>query len=172
MLESPTRLHVWCSRIFGLNNNYKENVATVLTLHFLLCLLSRVFYNSITQVSTTGASASDTKSGDKEGSDARSRPKVKRTQATSARASKNGDKRICIELSKNRQARYLGLPTTTKLYIYYLDYVIGYRVIQMENIPCTKHEAFPGVILRISTCNEALDSQNRAQHDSETGVVT
>ena len=42
----------------------------------------------------------------------------------------------------------------------------------MENIPCTKHEAFPGMILRISTCNEALDSQNGAQRDSETGVVT
>ena len=42
----------------------------------------------------------------------------------------------------------------------------------MENIPCTKHEAFPGMILRISTCNEALDSQNGAHRDSETGVVT
>ena len=42
----------------------------------------------------------------------------------------------------------------------------------MENIPCMKHEAFPGMILRISTCNEALDSQNGAQRDSETGVVT
>ena len=134
--------------------------------------MSRVFYNSITQVSTTGASASDTRSGDREGSDARSRTKTKRTQATSARASKNGDKRGCIELSKNRQARYLGLSTTTESYIYYLAYVIGYRVIQMENIPCTKHEAFPGMILRISTCNEALDSQNRKEVDSEAGVVT
>ena len=42
----------------------------------------------------------------------------------------------------------------------------------MENIPCTKHEAFPGMILRISTCNEALDSQNRRGVDSKTGVVT
>ena len=42
----------------------------------------------------------------------------------------------------------------------------------MENIPCTKHEAFPGMILRISTCNEALDSQNKKEVDSETGVVT
>ena len=74
--------------------------------------MSRVFYNSITQVSATGASASDTRSGDREGSDARSRTKAMRTQATSARASEDGDKRVCIELSKNRQARYLGLPTT------------------------------------------------------------
>ena len=42
----------------------------------------------------------------------------------------------------------------------------------MENIPCTKHEAFPGMILRISICNEALDSRNRKEVDSETGVVT
>ena len=56
-------------------------------------LMSRVFYNSITQVSATGASASDTRSGDREGSDARSRTKAMRTQATSARASENGDKR-------------------------------------------------------------------------------
>ena len=56
--------------------------------------VSRVFYNSITQVSTTGASASDTRSGDRDGSDARSRTKTKRTQATSARASKKGDKRV------------------------------------------------------------------------------
>ena len=42
----------------------------------------------------------------------------------------------------------------------------------MENIPYTKHEVFPGMILRISTCNEALDSQNGKEVDSETGVVT
>ena len=59
-------------------------------------LLSRVFYNSITQVSTTGVSASDTRSGDRVGSDARSRTKAMRTQATSARASWNGDKRIVL----------------------------------------------------------------------------
>ena len=59
-------------------------------------LMSRVFYNSITQVSTTGVSASDTRSGDRVGSDARSRTKAMRTQATSARASWNGDKRIVL----------------------------------------------------------------------------
>ena len=58
--------------------------------------MSRVFYNSITQVSTTGANASDTRSGDRDGSDARSRTKAMRTQATSAWASKNGDKRIVL----------------------------------------------------------------------------
>ena len=59
-------------------------------------LMSRVFYNSITQVSTTGASVSDTRSGDRDGSDARSRTKATRTQATSARASKNGDKGMVL----------------------------------------------------------------------------
>ena len=42
----------------------------------------------------------------------------------------------------------------------------------MENIPCTKHEAFPGMIMRISTCNKALDSHETKEVDSETGVVT
>ena len=31
----------------------------------------------------------------------------------------------------------------------------------MENIPCAKHEAFPGMKLRISTCNKAWDSQEK-----------
>ena len=53
----------------------------------------------------------------------------------------------------------------TGSYIYYLAYVIGYRVILMENIPCAKHEAFPGMIIRISTCNEARDS-----HEENRGL--
>ena len=58
--------------------------------------MSGVFYNSITQVSATGANVSDTKSGDRDGSDVRSRTKVIRTQATSARVSKSGDKRFVL----------------------------------------------------------------------------
>ena len=61
-----------------------------------IAIMSRVFYNSITQVSTTGASASNTRSGDKDGSDARSRTKKKSTQATSARASENRGRRIVL----------------------------------------------------------------------------
>ena len=70
---------------------------------------------------------SDSRSGGKDGPDTRSRTKARRTQATSAWASEIVRKG-CIELSKDRLAHYLGLPTTSWFIYILLDYVIGYRV--------------------------------------------